>query len=144
MLPHLISNFNSSYHSGIKKAPNDVDDEEEDVIKVTNGKYNKAKNEETKYMIGDHVRYIINRKQFKKGTLAKWSKTVHKIASKTEHTYKLENGNYYKYYELQKVDDVQMIEKPPTGLSRERMKKDRRSERRINKEGSDKSMILEK
>ena len=86
MLPHLISNFNSSYHSGIKKAPNDVDDEEEDVIKVTNGKYNKAKNEETKYMIGDHVRYVINRKQFEKGTLAKWSKTVHKIVSNTEHT----------------------------------------------------------
>ena len=65
------------------------------VIKVTNRKYNKAKNEETKYIIGEHVRYVINRRQFEKGTLAKWSKTVHKIVSNTEHTYKLENGNYY-------------------------------------------------
>ena len=55
------------------------------VIKVTNRKYIKAENEETKHMIGDHVRYIINRKQFEKGTLAKWSKTVHKIVSNTEH-----------------------------------------------------------
>ena len=47
--PQIISNYNSSYHSGIKKAPNDVD--VDDVIKVTNRKYNKAKNEETKYMI---------------------------------------------------------------------------------------------
>ena len=77
VLPQIISNYNSSYHSGIKKAPNDVDDDDEDVIKVTNRKYNKARNEETKYIIGDHVRYIINRKQFEKGTLAKWSKTVH-------------------------------------------------------------------
>ena len=83
-LPQIISNYNSSYHSGIKKAPNDVD-EDEDVSKVTNRKYNKAKNEETKLMIGDHERYIINRKQFEKGTLAKWSKTVHKIVSNTEH-----------------------------------------------------------
>ena len=78
----------------------------------------------------------------KKAHLLKWSKTVLKIVSNTEHTYKLENGNYYKYYELQKVDDVQKIEKPPTGLSREQMKKDRTSERRFRLEGLDKSMIL--
>ena len=47
VLPQIMSNYNSSYHSGIKKAPNDVDDEKEDVIKVTNRKYNKARNEET-------------------------------------------------------------------------------------------------
>ena len=56
----------------------------------------------------------------------------HKIVSNTEHTYKLENGNYCKYYELQKPDDVQ---KTPTGLSREQMKKDRTSERRFRLEG---------
>ena len=79
----------------VLKAPNSVDDDD-DVIKITNRKYNKAKNEETKYMFGDHARCIINRKQFEKGTLAKWSTTVHKIVSNTEHTYKLENGNDYK------------------------------------------------
>ena len=50
----------------------------------------KLKTKRQKYMIGDHVRYVINRKHFEKGTLAKWSKTVHKIVSNTEHTYKLE------------------------------------------------------
>ena len=68
----------------------------------------------------------------------------HKSVSNTEHTYKLESRNSHKYYELQKVDDVQMIEKPSTGFSRERMKNDRTSERRFNKEGLDKSMTLEK
>ena len=58
-------------------------------------------------------------------------KNGYKIVSNTEHTYKLENGISYKYYELQKVDDVQKIEKPPTGLSKEQMKKDRTSERRL-------------
>ena len=45
--------------------------------------FNKAKLEEVKFNIGDSVRYILNRKQFEKGTLAKWSKTVHKIKSNT-------------------------------------------------------------
>ena len=48
VLPQIIPNYNSLYRSGIKKAPNDVDDDDEDVIKVINRKYNKAKNEETK------------------------------------------------------------------------------------------------
>ena len=76
VLPQIISNYNSSYHSGIKKAPNDVDDDDEDVIKVTNRKYNKAKNEETKYIIGDHVRYIINRKQFERAHLLNGQKRL--------------------------------------------------------------------
>ena len=81
VLPKIISNYNSSYHSGIKKVPNDVEDDDEDVTKVTNRKYNKAKIEEVKFNVGDSVRYILNRKQFEKGTLAKWSKTVQKTIS---------------------------------------------------------------
>ena len=38
----IISNYNSSNHSGIIKTPNDVE-EDKDVTKVTNRKYNKAK-----------------------------------------------------------------------------------------------------
>ena len=73
VLPKIISNYNNSYHSGIKKIPNDVEQDDEDVIKLTNKKYNKAKQEEIKFNTGDYVRYILNRKQFEKGTLAKWS-----------------------------------------------------------------------
>ena len=29
VLPQIISNYNSSYHSGIKKAPNDVVDDDD-------------------------------------------------------------------------------------------------------------------
>ena len=62
VLPKIISNYNSSYHSGIKKATNDVEDDDEDVIKVTNRKYNKTKLEEVNFNVGDYVIYILNRK----------------------------------------------------------------------------------
>ena len=143
VLPKIISNYNSYYHSGIKKVPNDVEEDDEDVIKLTNKKYNKAKQEEIKFNNGDSVRYILNRKQFEKGTLAKWSKTVHKIISYTEHSYTLDNGKVYKYYELQKVNDVEKLERPSTEPTREQMRKARTSERRFNKEKLDKSMILD-
>ena len=143
VLPKIISNYNSSYHSGIKKVPNDVEEDDEDVIKLTNKKYNKAKLEETKFNVGDSVRFILNRKQFEKRTLAKWSKTVHKIISNTEHSYTLDNGKTYKYYELQKVNIIQKIERPITEPTREQMRKVRTSERRFRTEGLDKSMILD-
>ena len=143
VLPKIISNYNSSYHSGIKKVPNDVEEDDEDVIKVTNRKYNKAKLEEIKFNIGDSVRYILNRKQFEKGTLAKWSKTVHKIMSNTEHTYTLDNGKAFKYYEMQKVNDVEKLERTVKDPTREQMRKVRTSERRFNREGLDKNMILD-
>ena len=143
VLPKIISNYNSSYHSGIKKVPNDVEEDDEDVIKLTNKKYNKAKLEETKFNVGDSVRFILNRKQFEKRTLAKWSKTVHKIISNTEHSYTLDNGKTYKYYELQKVNIIQKLERPITEPTREQMKKVRTNLRKFNREGLDKSIILD-
>ena len=89
------------------------------------------------------MRFIIKRKLFEEGTLPKWSKVVHKIISKTEHTYTLDNNKKYKYYDLQKVNDVQKLDTPPSVLTIEQMKKDRTSERRFRLEGLDKSMTLD-
>ena len=89
VLPQIIHGYNNTYHSGIKKIPNQVEDEDEDVIELTNRKYNDAKKEETIYHDGDTVRYIMNIKAFEKRSLPKWSKQTHKIVSHTEHTYTL-------------------------------------------------------
>ena len=44
---------------------------------------------------------------FSKGSLPSWSSTIHKIENKNLHSYILDNGKTYKYYELQKVKNVQ-------------------------------------
>ena len=104
VLPQIIHGYNNTYHSGIRKTPNKVEEDDEEVIDLTHKKYVKAKQEETKYNIGDAVRHILNTKQFEKDTLPKFSKMVHKIISNTEHTYTLDNGKSYKYYDLQLVN----------------------------------------
>ena len=41
-----------------------------------------------------------------KKSLPRWSNTIHKIISNTSHMHTLYNNKHYKYYELQKVNDV--------------------------------------
>ena len=48
---------------------------------------------------------------FSKGSLPSWSSTIHKIENKNLHSYILDNSKTYKYYELQKVNNVQGYEK---------------------------------
>jgi len=135
VLPSIVYNYNNSYHSSIKLKPNEVKSNDVKILSILNKKYNDALYSEQKFNIGDKVRYITNKKLFEKGSLAKWSKTLHTIISTTAHTYTLDNGQTKKYYELQKVDDVQHLDKPTTGPTREELRKQITNKRRFNKEG---------
>ena len=134
MLPQILHGYNDTYHYGIHKTPNQVEEEDDEVIELTRRKYVKAKQEETKYNIGDAVRHVLNKKQFEKGTLPKFSKMVHKIISNTEHTYTLDNGKNYKYYDLQLAKSSEHVTRETKEPTREEMKKQRTSQRRFNKE----------
>ena len=59
--------------------------------------------QETKYNINDNVRFLNNKVMFSKGSLPSGSSTIHKIENKNLHSYILDNGKTYKYYELHKV-----------------------------------------
>ena len=141
VLDKLVYNYNNAYHSGIKKIPAEVTKEDEDIIKLTKRKYNKAKLNEVIYNVGDKVRCVVNLKAFEKRSLPTWSKIVHTIVEAYEHSYKLDNGKVYRYYELQKVDNIQKLDKSPSGPTREQMKKERTVKRRFKKEGIDMSVI---
>ena len=93
----------------------------------------KAKEEEITFNIGDNVRYMLNFKQFEKHTLPKWS-VVHKIIDKNVHSYKLDNGKFYKYYELQKVHAVQKLENPAVQPTRQQMAREKTVKRKLTKE----------
>ena len=93
------------------------------------------------------MRQIINRQLFEKGTSPKWSKAVHTIVDKTEHTYTLDNKKVYKYYELQPVTTVETLHVVKTrNKAREPTLKDLKTERtikrRLNKEGLSMSDII--
>ena len=142
VLPQIIHGYNNTYHSGIKKAPNKVEDDDDEVLESMNQKYMKAKKEETKFKDGDVVRYIINRKAFEKRSLPKWSKQTHKIVSHTEHCYTLDNGKVLKYYEMQLANDAEQITRQAKEPTREQLRQQITGDRRFAKEGLDKNMIL--
>lgn len=107
VLQKLIDNYNNTYHTTIKCTPNEAYKNKENIVNLTMKKWNEAKANEPEFNVGDDVRYILNRTTFEKGSTAKFSKTIHKIVSRTEHMYKLDNGKNYKYYHLQKVTENQ-------------------------------------
>ena len=98
-------------------------------------KKNKAKEEETTFNVGDTVSYIINCQQFEKGTQPRRSKATHKIISKNQHSYMLENNKPYKYYELQNIKGVQGLELPTTEPTREQLRRRNASKRNFTQSG---------
>lgn len=145
VLDKLVKNYNNSYHSGIKGIPNKPDYGKLDLLNQS--KYKKALAEETKYNIGQSVRFLKNPVLFQKGTQPRWSESLHRITDKTEHTYTLDNDKIYKYYELMPVKYVQQMQMRTTRQkekepSRELLKKVSTSKRRMAKEGISMSNIL--
>ena len=109
-----------------------------------NRKYNKALKDETKFNIGDEVRYIKNKTMFEKGSLPKWSKEIHEVISNTEHTYTLDNNKTYKYYELMKVDQVDIpILLHTITPTREKLRKDNKVKRILRQENINLDDIVE-
>ena len=142
VLEKIVYNYNNSFHTGIKKIPSEVTYEDPHIFKMDNEKYNKAFSNEILFNIGDKVRYIITKTSFSKGTLPKWSKTVHTTVSSQPHSYILENGKFYKYYELQKVPEVQKLEKAEVGPTRQQMVREKTVKRKFKLTGLDMTNIL--
>ena len=145
VLDKLVKNYNNSYHSGIKGIPSKP--EKDHLISLNDEKYKKAAAEEIQFKKGQNVRFIKNKKMFEKGLSATWSKTIHKIIDRTEHTYILDNNKVFKYYELMPADDIQQLhiaitrakEKEPT---KEQLRKANTIKRRLTKEGIDITNIV--
>ena len=80
---------------------------------------------------------------FSKGSLPSWSSTIHKIENKSLHSYILDNGKTYKYYELQKINNVYGYEKEHINEpTRENIRKDNKREKLFVRENLDTSKIL--
>ena len=133
-LKDIVQNYNESYNSGIKKAPIDVKHDDDDVFNLNFEKVVKAKQEETIFNIGDSVRYIVNPVTFQKRSLAKWSKTIHKIVSKNIHSYVLDNGQTKKYYELQLIKHSQALIKEHKEPTRKQVRKENKAKRNFERE----------
>ena len=140
VLPKIINNYNNSYNSGIEGIPSKPDSTH--ILELMTDRYIKALEEEVKFNVGDRVRYVINSEMFQKGSLPRWSKTIHSISESKPHSYILDNGKEYKYYQLQKINAVELHEPRRTRAkdnekSIQQLRRSNTIKRRLNKEGVD-------
>ena len=139
-LKDLVYNYNNSYHSAIKSTPVNADPIQ---IKADLAvRQMDALMGENTFEVGQKVRYIINKTTFEKGATAKWSKTVHTIKECLSHSYILDNGKAYKYYELQPIQDVEIKEIKVQRTTRQKVRNINTGIRRLRKEGLDRRNII--
>lgn len=92
VLPKLIKNYNNTIHGTIGLKPNEVNRETQHIAQIN------LINQATlrKYQaipIGTQVRVELKPKSFRKGYEPKFSQKVHKVTSKDEHYYYLDNDD---------------------------------------------------
>jgi len=139
VLPNLISNYNTSNHRSLGKAPAEMDDKD---VKELNNQINEINNEVyqkiNKIQPGQKVRLLIKKKGLDKGGKYSWSKQVFEI-EKIEGNHFLikdKKRNYF-FHEIQLVDDAD--ESPETNASEELNKEAHRKKinRKLKREGLD-------
>ena len=80
---------------------------------------------------------------FEKQGKVKWSKDTLTIVDKKTHSYKLDNGKWYRYYQLAPAGEVSKIERTKSSQhALESLRKIRTTQRRMRHEGVDKENII--
>lgn len=143
VLPDIVKSYNNTYHSSIKMAPSEVNEEnlkivlknlyghlwETDAIPI-----NQTKRLKEKFAVGDKVRISLSKKVFSKGYKGFWTTEIFTIETvkynfpHIQYRLKTENGEVLKglFYEeeLQKVDPLSArFTKIKTIFARKKIKK---------------------
>ena len=112
MLPFLIENYNTTYHSTIKMTPEDVwlGATPKNLTENTKRTYRAIQIAEN-FKIGDKVRTLVDRKTFNKGR-QKFSSDIKTITNIDQWKYYVDDERRpYLYYELKKVNVVKRAPK---------------------------------
>lgn len=106
----LVDNYNNTIHSSIKAKPHDV---------FFNKDFSKQKyiHIQNPFSIGDKVRIKYKKKIFDKGDVITLSENIY-VIEEIKRNKMLVNGKYYKSYELDKIENVDIdmddVEQPKT------------------------------
>ncbi len=130
-LPDLVDNYNSSRHSKLRSAPDDV--KKADLTAMAARQYIQAQpylRLLDSFHEGDKVRVALKRKLFKKGTQT-FGKEIHEVADHVGYQLKLDDGSVHTPRDLLLVKgEVEKHEPARVGVSEEaRLKKKRVAKR---------------
>jgi hypothetical protein len=120
VLPDIISNYNNTFHSTIHAKP----------IDVFNGKQANTQTEThliPTFKVGDTVRTKLKKKTFDKGDVLTYSTATYEVVAVKDNRVQLKNmvskevlKTLYKMYEIVKVGDIQVYNKPNEMLKDEK------------------------
>lgn len=130
VLDDIVENYNNSKHRSINQSPNQKAQDTSRTVTI-------RAPVDVDMSVGDKVRVIINRNTFAKGYAARWSKTLHEITNSAGgYSFYIDSDETkpYKYYELQKISQVQTH--PDAGRSKPaaKSKKSTRSQKEVQRE----------
>jgi hypothetical protein len=111
VLQDLVNNYNNTVHSATQSTPSKPNAKK--IQEIISDKEEKAEQELTEFNIGDKVRTILAKSKFTKFSEPKWSKVTYTIEEHEGREYKLSNGKWYKYYDIQPISNVQTTEAKP-------------------------------
>jgi hypothetical protein len=137
-IQEIVKDYNNTKHSGIKETPYNV---------LINGvtPYRAPRRDVPDLKVGENVRFQLERKRFDKASSTiSWSKDVYPVEEKRGGLYKLKGREkLYSRYELRKsaFDEEENGELENLFSEKEKVVKDRRVERRINKTGIDRDVV---
>jgi hypothetical protein len=139
VLHDLVENYNTRFHSSLKTSPINADETLAAAQKYD--KYLLAKRDFDKIKINDKVRVLKEKDVFDKGK-KQWSTTVYSVEGKQNSLIKLDNGLYYKHYQLQIVNGDNTDDEFEKHIVKQ--KKQMKIVRALNKEGiiSDGSTVI--
>ena len=110
-IPVLLFNYNNRPHSSLGgSTPTNPNLKKARLILLKKEKRASEYYKPELFAVGSQVRYVLNRNLFEKGSKPRWS-VPHKIAAQDGRNFQLDNGNSYKYYQLQPIKGTQ--EAPP-------------------------------
>ena len=78
ILPFLVSAYNDSYHSSIKRSPNSVNQNNQEL--VWQALYGEQKKKQPKFQVHDYIRLSMTKMKFRKGYLPGWTHEMFQIA----------------------------------------------------------------
>jgi hypothetical protein len=110
-LKPIIQQYNQTKHKSLKMTPAEVVAKPFDQVAIRRGnvQYEKTRAETQPWArvtlaVGDHVRVLLNRTAFDKGTNARWSDNIYPIVAIREGVYYEVNDKLYRKYELLKTE----------------------------------------
>lgn len=144
VLNDIVKNYNNSYHKTIMSTPQKVfngdDYNKQEVFKIEN-----------KFNVGDKVRLKNEKNIFSKGDVLKTTKTIYTINNIDGQKIYVKNddgellNNFYKPYQLLKVNEVEKYEKQNEEHEKEHkeIQKNKKQDKILKSVGIDKTNIVE-